>query len=64
MCCGEAGSARFLTGGWSPAKNELRGGDPEATWPPAMPAAELVEIGPRRFRSARTWTKVSLESLR
>ncbi len=34
-------------------KNELTGGAAHATWPPAMPLAESVEMGPKSPRSPR-----------
>lgn len=45
------------TGGLSPTKNELTGGESQAIWPPARPAAELVEIGPKMPRSAKAWNE-------
>ncbi len=55
---------RWHTGGLSPAKNELTGGAPLTTSPPAIPAGESVEIGekvPRSFK-AETTSRESLLS--
>ncbi len=60
QCTSRSRNGSSHTGGWSPTKNELKGGALQATSPPAILAAESVAIGPKMPRSAKAWESVSL----